>query len=416
MTTIACRYSGIPMTCLPRLPLAALLLLAVACSPADDRFRLALGSVEFSGPPGSAEPNLFGTTDGRVLMSWHEPTESEGHMLRVAVRTEEGWSEPKTVAENREFFVNWADFPSVVEQADGAWVVHWLEKVARAPYAYHIMLSRSTDDGESWSEPHRAHHDISPTEHGFVSMIPLPEGGVSMLFLDGRNTDGHLASGEMSLRYSTVKGNGELGGELLVDERVCDCCQTAMVRLENGDFVAAYRDRSREEIRDIAVSRLVDGQWSEPYHLGNDNWHFRACPVNGPSLATANDDVAIAWFTAPDGNQRVSVAFSENGGATFGEPIRIDGGNPLGRVDIELLADRSALVVWLEQVGDGAEIRARRVEASGSMDEAWTVTPSSRVRRSGFPRLVPAGDDLVFAWTVVGEQGGVRVATASAMP
>ncbi|MCH7475641.1 MAG: exo-alpha-sialidase [Gemmatimonadetes bacterium] len=404
----------------PRAILPMAILVAVSCSAADRDAPpdFVLGAVEFSGPPGSAEPNLFTTSDGRVLMSWHEPTGEETHALRMAVRTQHGWSEPVTVAQDRAFFVNWADFPSVVEQTDGTWVVHWLEKVARPPYAYHVMLSRSTDNGETWSEPGRAHQDLSPTEHGFVSMVPLAEGGVSLLFLDGRSTgpgpDGH-GMGPMSVRFNMVSADGKIGSESLVDERACDCCQTALVRLDNGNFVAAYRDRTEEEIRDIAVSRLIDGEWTDPRVVANDNWHFAACPVNGPSLSTAGDDVVLAWFTAPDGDNRVSVAFSRDGAETFGTPIRIDDGNPSGRVDIELLDDGSALVVWLEQMGKEAAIRARRVEASGALGAPWTVTSTSAARRSGFPRLTIAGDEVVFAWTLVGDDGGVRVATAVAV-
>ena len=395
------------------------LVATLSCSSIGDEYRLALGDVEFSGPPGSAEPNLFTTADGRVLMSWHEPAPGESHALRVAERTGQGWSAPRTVAAGRDFFVNWADFPSVVEREDGTWVVHWLEKVAKSTYAYHVMMSTSDDQGATWGEPFRAHNDISPTEHGFVSMLPLPEGGVSMVYLDGRDTgpgeDGHGGAGAMSVRFASIDRSGNVSRELLVDERACDCCQTAMVRLDDGSFVAAYRDRSHEEIRDIAVSRLSKGgdQWSEPYHVGNDNWYFTACPVNGPALDAAGSDVAIAWFTAPEGDKRVAVAFSSDGASTFGEPIRIDDGNPLGRVDIELLADGSALVVWLEQMGEDGAIRARRVTDDGWVGEPWTVTPASRARRSGFPRLTSVGDEFVFAWTVVGDEGGVRVATVS---
>ncbi|MCH7716937.1 MAG: hypothetical protein IH876_12465, partial [Gemmatimonadetes bacterium] len=80
-----------------------------------------------------------------------------------------------------------------------------------------------------------------------------------------------------------------------------------------------------------------------------------------------------------------------------------------------LLDDGSALVVWLEQMGKEAAIRARRVEASGALGAPWTVTSTSAARRSGFPRLTTAGDEVVFAWTLVGDDGGVRVATAVAV-
>ena len=110
---------------------AIVLLTVAACAPADE-FHFELGEIEFAAPLGSAEPNLFAAPahGGRVLLSWHEPTGDERHALRVAMRTPDGWSAPTTVAEDRDFFVNWADFPSVIEEVDGALVVHWLEWVA----------------------------------------------------------------------------------------------------------------------------------------------------------------------------------------------------------------------------------------------------------------------------------------------
>jgi hypothetical protein len=375
-----------------------------------------MGTPEFWGPPGSGEPNLFAANDGKVIFSWHEPVEGGGSTLRMAVRTGTVWSRPTTIASGREFFVNWADFPSLIELADGTLLAHWLEKTERSTYAYHVMLSRSTDGGTTWDEPVRPHRDLSPTEHGFVSLVPEPDGGASLIWLDGRamageaGSDGH-STGDMSLRFTTVGADGTLGEEVLLDDRSCECCQTAMVRTDDGALVAAYRDRSEGEIRDIAVRRLVDGEWSEPRHVGNDNWYFTACPVNGPSLATSGNTVAIAWFSAPDGDNRAAVAFSTDGGTSFGDPVRVDDGDPLGRVDIEMLSDGSALVVWLEKVGRDAEIRGRRVTLSGEMGPSWTVAATSQARRSGFPRVARAGEELVFAWT--DEEEGVRVATGT---
>jgi hypothetical protein len=373
------------------------------------------GDVEFSAPEGSGEPNLVATADGRVILTWFAEHDS-GHALMAAVRSEHEWSEPVTVARGRNFFVNWADFPSLVELSDGAWVAHWLEKTAPDTYAYHVMLSRSTDRGTTWSEPMRAHQDDSPTEHGFVSMVPLDDGGAALLWLDGQSTGvGHDAQGEapqrgaMQLRSNVLSATGELGAESQVDDRICDCCQTAMVQAADG-LVAAYRDRSVAEIRDIAVRRLVDGEWSEPIHVGNDNWEIRGCPVNGPALAASGEDVAIAWFTGAGGTAKVSVAFSADGGATFGDGIPVDDGLPLGRTAVVLLENGEAIVAWLERVDGEAEVRARRVRPSGASSDSWVVTPTSPERRSGFPRMVRSGDELVFAWTIPGEDGGVRVA------
>jgi len=369
--------------------------------------------VEFSAPEGSGEPNLYATPDGRVVMSWFERLPEEEWALKVAERANGVWSAAATVVERREFFVNWADFPAVSETSDGVWVVHWLEKVSAETFAYHVVASRSEDKGQTWSEPITVHEDRSPTEHGFVSHASLPDGEVQLIWLDGQHTSGVAHEGAMSLRSATLGADGAMHSEQLVDERICDCCQTAMIRLEDGTLVTAYRDRSEEEIRDIAVRRFAEGEWSEPVHVGDDNWHITACPVNGPSLSSNGGTVAIIWFSAPEGDSRVRVAFSEDGGAAFGEPVRIDGGTPLGRVDGEFLSDGSFLAVWLEVAGEDAEIRARQVYPSGEMGDFWTVAATSRVRPSGFPRVVALPGELLFAWTVAGDGGGVRVASAA---
>ena len=158
--------------------------------------------------------------------------------------------------------------------------------------------------------------------------------------------------------------------------------------------------------------RLVEGSWTEPRHVGSDNWYYPGCPVNGPQLSAVGDTVVVAWFSAPEQRPRVQVAFSTDGGATFGEPLGVDDGRPRGRVDIEFLPDGAAMVIWLELTEEGAEIRGRRVALSGAMDDSWPIAQTAEARASGFPRMARVGDELLFAWTLVGDDGGIRVAAA----
>ncbi len=109
-----------------------------------------------------------------------------------------------------------------------------------------------------------------------------------MVWLDGRNfakaegsddSDGHShdMSAEMTLRSALLHPDGRLSGEALLDDRVCDCCQTDAVRTSRGALVA-YRDRSPDELRDISLVRLEDGEWSDPYPLHPDNWETLVVP------------------------------------------------------------------------------------------------------------------------------------------
>jgi hypothetical protein len=367
--------------------------------------------IEFSGSPGSAEPNLTRTADGTAVLTWLEPTAERRHALRVATRTAGRWSAPRTILETDSFFVNWADFPSLVALADGSWIVHWLARVPGGVYAYHVRLALSRDRGATWSRPITAHRDRSPQEHGFVAMVPWDDSTAALVWLDGREMKlagpSHEGEGDMTLRFTTLSSRGRLGEEVLLDRRTCECCQTALARTARG-LVAAYRDRSPEEIRDIAVVRRFDGAWTPPARVAADNWHYPGCPVNGPALSASGDTVALAWFTAPGGEGRVVAAFSLDAGATWGAPLRVDEDRPMGRVDIQLLSSPpGALVTWLEGGRRRAEVRARRVSLGGRAAHSTPVTESSEARSSGFPRTLRLGDEVLFAWT---SEQGIRVA------
>jgi hypothetical protein len=226
-------------------------------------------------------------------------------------------------------------------------------------------------------------------------MSPLPDGGVAVTWLDGRQMVD--TAGSMSLRTATLRSDGTMYKELVLDPRTCECCQVSMARTATG-LIAAYRDRSASEVRDIAVVRELAGRWSTPIMVARDNWVWRACPVNGPSIAAVDNNVAVAWFTAADSTPRVKVAFSNSNGTSFGPPIVADEGNPLGRVHFQLTGPTSGVLVWLEAKADKAFWRLRRVAATG-VGTAVTVAETSRTREAGFPRTTLVGNDLFIAWT-----------------
>lgn len=373
--------------------------------------------------PGSAQPQLTVSSRG-VLLSWIErsgPTAA----LKFAERTPAGWTEARTVASGTDWFVNWADVPSVIRLADGTIYGHWLQKSGPGTYAYDVRLARSTDDGRTFSPSFTPHHDGTQTEHGFASLFQMPgarlrqgfggQAGLGLVWLDGRamkigGHDGH-GGGDMSVRAATFDPAGRQVAESAVDLRVCECCPTAAAVTADGPIVA-YRDRSPEEIRDIYISRLVAGQWSKPAPVHQDGWKIAACPVNGPALSANGRAVAIAWFTAKGDEGHAYVAFSHDSGASFGEPIRLDDASAIGRVDVELLPDGSALATWIEFADDHAQLRARRIETSGKKSPSITVTAIGAGRASGYPRMARWGNEVVFAWTETGNTPAVRAAAA----
>ncbi|HYO75572.1 MAG TPA: sialidase family protein [Thermoanaerobaculia bacterium] len=345
---------------------------------------------------GAAEPHLATHPDGTLLMSW-----LEGGALKFSALKDGRWSEPRTIVKRDDLFVNWADFPSLIADARGTLFAHWLQKSGKGTYAYDVMVTSSRDGGKTWRAPRVVHRDGKQAEHGFVSFAPLPKGGVGLVWLDGREMSeghGHGDMGPMTLRYAELDAALDVTSESLLDARVCECCTTAMTMTARGPVVA-YRDRSAGELRDIAYTRNVGGRWTNPTRVAADNWKLAGCPVNGPQLAARGDQVAAAWFTASANQPRVQLAFSKNAGATFGRPIRIDSGNAVGRVDVLLLADGSALVTWIEGANNNAGIFVRRVGPNGRPEAPIKLAATSSARASGFPRTAIAGTTAYFAWT-----------------
>ena len=377
-----------------------------------------LDSMPTPAGPGSAEPSLDVDPDGRVHLSWLEPA-GDGYALKVARLEKNAWSRPTTIRAGRDFFVNWADFPSVLSLGDNRLVAHWLQRTGSATYAYAVRMSSSRDGGATWSQPFQPHTDSSNTEHGFVSLWRSRRGdAVEAVWLDGRkyNKSGHHPANEMSLATASFRLDGRVVfPEQIVDGRVCDCCQTSAAPTREG-VVVVYRDRSADEIRDIAVVRRRETtgsphRWTEPKPVHPDGWKIAACPVNGPSVAARGDTVVVAWFTAANDTPMVKLAFSTDAGATFAAPIRIDEGRPAGRVDVELTRRGAALVSWIERMGgETAAVRVRRVDGGGRVDAPMTIASSSAARASGFPRMAIAGDHAIFAWTEPARVSLVRIA------
>lgn len=344
-------------------------------------------------------PRLSVGNDGTAVLSWMQRAE-KGATLRYSTMIRGEWQDATDVVTDSDMFVNWADIPSVSALDDQHWVAHWLSKSADATYAYDILFAQSMDGGQSWSDPVRPHTDGTPTEHGFVSLY-AEDDSTALLWLDGRETGGEAPEGSattgMTLRSAVVDPNGALRREQLVDELVCDCCQTDVAVTSDGP-IAVYRDRTAGEIRDIFVTRLADGQWEAGAAIADDGWHIAGCPVNGPAIDAMGDLVAIAWFSAANDIPVVRATISTNAGRTFKEPVEIATSGTTGHVGIAVVDRRSVAVSWVESDKRGTNaINIRGLTAGGVLGPAETVGRSNLVRI--YPQLARHADKLILAWS-----------------
>ena len=118
----------------------------------------------------------------------------------------------------------------------------------------------------------------------------------------------------------------------------------------------------------------------------------------------------MAWFTMQAGQGRAYIAFSSDAGRTFGAPVRVDDAGSTGRVQVELLADGSAAVSWIEFGKGPSQLKVRTVSAERDTVAAGRHRPGLGTQ---FPRMAAAKGELVFAWTE-NSRGITRIYTARA--
>mgnify|MGYP003626209928 CR=1 FL=1 len=360
----------------------------------------------------SSLPRLF-SNNNKLYLSWIEKKDTVG-TLNFSVFENEKWSPTEAVISGSDWFTNWADFPTIATTPNGNILTSFLQKSAGGTYTYDVKLNLYNAETNTWKKNFILHNDGTKSEHGFVSIRPYTGNSFLVVWLDGRETAGkEHGGGQMTLRGAIVFEDGTIEYDTLLDKRTCDCCQTGVAIGPNDEIIAAYRDRSEEEIRDISIVRWqTDVGWSKPQTIGNDNWKIAGCPVNGPSIDAYGKSLAVAWFTAADDSPKVQVAFSQDIGETFGLPFRIDNGNTLGRVDIDMISDNTAIVSWMENKGGDTLIQVMKIENNGSKGRPITIAKTRSERASGFPQLEMIGTKIYVAWTNVSKKSVSNIDTA----
>ena len=401
------------MNFLKNLGLGLVLASLFSCAQTKENIPV-LDTIPFPDTGQTSLPHLFVGSEGLVI-SWVKMLDDSTSQLRYSHLEGNKWQEPKEIIQGSDWFLNWADFPLISENK-GSLLTHFLQKSSEGKYSYDVKLNILENGNRGWKTGLALNTDSTFTEHGFVSAVPYGADSFVVTWLDGRNTgmaagNAHAEhGGSMTIRAATVKSDGSITDEVELDARTCDCCQTTTAMTENGPIVV-YRDRSDTEVRDIFITRLVNESWTTPKPVHSDGWEINGCPVNGPKVDADGKAVVVAWFTGVNDSPTVKVAFSSNAGESFGEPIQVNSTNALGRVDVALLEDQSAILSWMESDKDASYFKAVKVTNSG-MGKTIAISQMDPARKSGFPQMEIDGDKVYFAWTEIdGETSHVKTAT-----
>jgi hypothetical protein len=359
------------------------LLFAAALLPAQT---LKVDAVANPSGSNSSQVNWSVTQDGSALMSW-----VESDTLKYAIRKGTQWSEPRTIASKRHFFHHPAELPEVIAMPNGAFMAHWIETPKPDSEAEFVFVSASRD-GVKWTAPAQGQRDKSDVEHGLASMVSNGDGTASVFFLQSLKGP----DAPTSLMRSVIGADGNEIKEETLDSDVCECCPTATAKTARG-LIVVYRDHTKDDIRDIGVTRFENGRWTSPKIVYPDKWQVDACPVNAGAVAAKGDKVAVSWYTAADDKPRVELSLSPDSGADFSKATVISTGSAYGYTSIAIDDAGGAYVSWLERNGDAAKVLVRHVSADGAAGPVAQVATGSR-KSLGYPRIVRAGNETLIGW------------------
>ena len=129
---------------------------------------VAVQDIPFPGGEGTSLPSL--SSDGKTLiLSWvATPTDSTAQFHFARLGEDGTWSRPEQIAEGSNWFVNWADYPALV-QNKGSLLAYHLQKSSPGKYSYDVLLHSLPKGQQNWVSGLPLHRDSTQTEHGFVS-------------------------------------------------------------------------------------------------------------------------------------------------------------------------------------------------------------------------------------------------------
>ncbi|MDC0266869.1 hypothetical protein OAK83_02685, partial [bacterium] len=172
---------------------------------------------------------------------------------------------------------------------------------------------------------------------------------------------------------------------------------TSAIQLTDGPMVV-YRDRSPEEIRDFSFVTDLEQGWSAPEKIAEDNWLMPGCPVNGASIASSGDLVAISRFTVIQGKPQVILQFYKQGQSDLRKDLVLDKNAPIGRCST-VCTKNAIYTIWIGKEKKQTVLRMAEVSPNGNVRRQEILCKIDAGFSSGMPRSIFSGGHVWVSWT-----------------
>lgn len=345
--------------------------------------------------------------DGNLLV-----VARQGEHVMLYRSTDEGqsWLAPVAVnAEPEAISADGENRPKIAIAADGGLLVSWTHPFPKSNTGS-VRLARA-GDGQTFSPPLTVHQDTAIITHRFESMLTMPDNRVILAWIDKRDLELAKANktpyrGAAIYAALSTDGGRSFQPEYKLADHSCECCRVTSAIDRDGAPIFMWRHVYAPNERDHAMTRLKpDGKAENVQRATFDRWKVDGCPHHGPSLVVDEKGIRHAVWF----NQKDGEGRVFYGRLEPGAEIKVDGQRPVGgprAAHADIAAAGGKLAIaWKEFDGERTQLRAMVSTDGGSSFAEIALAASEGA--SDQPRLIRRKGQLFTFWRT--EREGFRI-------
>lgn len=279
-------------------------------------------------------PIMHVSNDGTIFITWIRP-DITGGVIFISHSSDGGktFSSPKQATQNSKIS---PDFQRGGEFAiDTKNRIHMVWVEARVNKQQDVWYSRSSDMGETWTDPKAVTDDSSKYAQDFISIACDSSDRLYVSFLDLREKKQGTSTTEQLYLTISTDGGETWGANKRVTHYTdgvggtCECCKQDIAVSPDGDVYIAYRSNINNQ-RDMHVVRSTDAglTFEPPILIQASPWFISACPVSGPNIALdKHQNLHVVWRDSRDavGTPKIYYARLDHGSSDIPGNLLLSG-------------------------------------------------------------------------------------------
>jgi hypothetical protein len=249
-------------------------------------------------------PSITASEDGTLFSAWIDYRNNKLGEIYFSKSDDNGltWSKNKFIFNSdipNSKFQRYATIGSYSNNIYLSWMSTINAKVD-------VFFCKSTDRGDTFSNPIIVTDDESKYNQDFPVMAVDDKGGIHITAIDNRNLEqGKVNFAELMYTHSSDEGESwsknKIISKINSDAGACECCWPAIDTYTDTNGNTTVSVLYRSNINNLRVSYLANsfdgGQnFETPIRIGFKDWIINSCPVSGPSIFYDNNGILHSTY------------------------------------------------------------------------------------------------------------------------